>query len=534
MTNPEESAAATTGAAPAAAPAKKEKKAPPPGLVIPPKKPKLTKAERRALQEQQRAAKAAGAGNKNEKKSASTTTEKSNAAAAAASSSHTSGGGQQKQLQQQSNKQSAAATLEASAETTPTPSASRLSMVSHLTPFRSVEDIFDQGATLRTKKHLGTTSPPSTMDVSTSGLHPAVVQLGYRYASGEIRGGNARCRAMLACWQQVFQDFQPPDEAQDLRPVVDALLKTSFQFWTETCRPHSVSMGNACTMLKTATASLDRTTTWTDMQTVLLETMQAYTRERIDFAGRAIADLACTKLLPDSSHSSTGNNNKKTRTALTGRKNNPHSPTTILVYGYSEVVSLVLRQAAAQHKDFAVICVDSRPLLEGRRMLQELRDAGVKDCTYILLNALTYVLPNVTTVLVGASALMSDGAVWNRVGTANVALLASTHNIPVLVCAESYKISNRVQLESLTHNELGAPPANPQEDEGNNVGDDDTAAAAADDDDNEKALPNLTRLNLLYDLTPASFVSGIVTELGIVPPTSVAVLLRELNSQQQV
>ena len=109
---------------------------------------------------------------------------------------------------------------------------------------------------------------------------------------------------------------------------------------------------------------------------------------------------------------------------------------------------------------------------------------------------------------------MSDGSIWNRVGTANVALLAQAHNIPVLVCAESYKISNRVQLEALTHNEMGAPPANPQEDK---VGD----------------KKNLSPINLLYDLTPAKFVSGIVTELGIVPPTSVAVLLRELNSQHQ-
>jgi hypothetical protein len=65
--------------------------------------------------------------------------------------------------------------------------------------------------------------------------------------------------------------------------------------------------------------------------------------------------------------------------------------------------------------------------------------------------------------------------------------------IPVLVCAETYKIANRVQLEALvTHNELGAPLANPQED-------------GREDD---KIKKNLTPITLLYDLTPASFVSG--------------------------
>jgi translation initiation factor eIF-2B subunit delta len=494
----------------------KEKKAPPPGLVIPPKKPKLSKAERRALQEQQRAAKAnkqqqpgssgnrkdveAGKdGTENSKRSDSTTT-KTNDKMAVGGTSNT-----------------ARQAVTSSASTRVDDQKKRLAMVSHLTPFTPVEDIFVPGATLKAHEKK-TTSAVTSTTATLGGLHPTVVQLGYRYAAGEIRGGNARCRAMLATWQQVLRDFEPPSTPQDLRPVVDGLFRASFQFWTETCRPHSVSMGNAYSMLKTATAALDRQTTWEDMRDVLIETMQAYTHERIDIAGQAIAELACRKLLPDNSQTTRGSTSGTTRRP----RAKVNDTTTILVYGYSEVVSLVLRKAAAAaatapDHHFSVICVDSRPLLEGRRMLDELRAAGVKDCTYVLLNALTYVLPHVNTVLLGAAALMSDGAVWNRVGTANVALLANAQRIPVLVCAETYKIANRVQLEALTHNELGEPPANPQED-------------GTEDD---KIKKNLAPINLLYDLTPASFVSGIVTELGIVPPTSVAVLLRELNSNQQ-
>jgi translation initiation factor eIF-2B subunit delta len=38
-------------------------------------------------------------------------------------------------------------------------------------------------------------------------------------------------------------------------------------------------------------------------------------------------------------------------------------------------------------------------------------------------------------------------------------------------------------------------------------------------------------INLMYDVTPPDFVIGIITEAGIIPPTSVAVLLREMNPQ---
>ena len=42
-------------------------------------------------------------------------------------------------------------------------------------------------------------------------------------------------------------------------------------------------------------------------------------------------------------------------------------------------------------KTFRVIVVDSRPLLEGRDLLEKLLDAGI-DCTYIFLNSLSYVM----------------------------------------------------------------------------------------------------------------------------------------------
>jgi translation initiation factor 2B subunit (eIF-2B alpha/beta/delta family) len=36
-------------------------------------------------------------------------------------------------------------------------------------------------------------------------------------------------------------------------------------------------------------------------------------------------------------------------------------------------------------------------------------------------------------------------------------LLAKDNRIPVLVCCETYKLSNKVRLESITQNELGNP-----------------------------------------------------------------------------
>mmetsp|Transcript_36163 Transcript_36163/g.73462 ORF Transcript_36163/g.73462 Transcript_36163/m.73462 type:complete len:401 (+) Transcript_36163:129-1331(+) len=355
---------------------------------------------------------------------------------------------------------------------------------------------------------------------SVQNFHPAVLSLGMQYASGTIRGGNARAKAMLRTFQQVIRDYEPPapsspsssrggGKEDDVRHDLDhRIIKPAFQYWTTKCRPHSVSMGNAFTFLKLAVASLDRDMSVEEVKEILVDTIDAYIHERIDIADEAICKHGSSKIVDGD---------------------------VILTYGCSSVVEVLLMDAAREKgaDTFRIIVVDSRPLLEGRALVARLADAGI-ECTYILLNALSYVMMReVTKVFLGAAALMSDGSVLSRVGTACVALMARSNNIPVLVCCETYKISNRVQLESITVNELG----NPDDVISASCAMNGAASTAADCKQidsvlgNWRDMPNLKVLSLLYDLTPSEFVSGIVTEMGILPATSVAVLLREMNPQ---
>lgn len=60
-----------------------------------------------------------------------------------------------------------------------------------------------------------------------------------------------------------------------------------------------------------------------------------------------------------------------------------------------------------------------------------------------------------TKVLLGAHALMANGYVMSRAGTAQVALVAKSYNVPVLVCCETHKFSERVQTDAFVYNEIG-------------------------------------------------------------------------------
>ena len=192
----------------------------------------------------------------------------------------------------------------------------------------------------------------------------------------------------------------------------------------------------------------------------------------------------------------------------------------VLTHAASATVLQALLAAWAAGRRFRVVVVDSRPRLEGKATLAALLRAGV-SCTYSHAGASPYLMRGVTLVLLGAAAVLSNGCVLSRVGTAAVAMVAWAHGVPVLVCAQTCKLHERTQLDSVTFNELGDPDAL--------VGVEGRADVAFLRD--WDAAKQLRLLNLQYDATPAEFVTMIVTELGMLPPTSVPVVLREYRKE---
>ncbi|CAA6671416.1 unnamed protein product [Spirodela intermedia] len=179
----------------------------------------------------------------------------------------------------------------------------------------------------------------------------------------------------------------------------------------------------------------------------------------------------------------------------------------LLTYGCSCVVEMILLNAHELGKQFRVVIVDSRPKLEGQALLRRLVRKGI-HCTYTHINAISYIMHEVTRVFLGASSVLSNGTVYSRVGAASVAMVAHAFRVPVLICCEAYKFHERVQLDSICFNEL----------ELNHL---DHWA------DNEK----LHLLNLTYDAMPSDYVSMIITDYGMVPATSVPVIIREYRRE---
>ena len=64
-------------------------------------------------------------------------------------------------------------------------------------------------------------------------------------------------------------------------------------------------------------------------------------------------------------------------------------------------------------------------------------------------------LSTISLTLLGTHALLSNGAMYSRAGTAIVAMMSKGAGIPVICCCETYKFSDRIMLDSIVGNELG-------------------------------------------------------------------------------
>ncbi|NWI17236.1 EI2BD factor, partial [Crypturellus soui] len=416
------------------------------------------------------------------------------------------------------------------------------------------------------------------MSIPSTVIHPAVVRLGLQYSQGIINGSNARCIALLEVFKQLIRDYSTPPNEELSRDLV-ARLKPHISFLNQ-CRPLSASMGNAIKFLKKEISCLPDTLREEEAKEKLQDTIDKYLREKILLAAEVISRSVFEKI-----------------------KEND----VILVYGCSSLVNRALCDAHAQKgRTFRVVVVDSRPRLEGRDTLRRLVRQGIR-CTYVMINAISYVLPEVSRgrrardgmrggpgrsripvppsqvskVLLGAHALLANGSVMSRVGTSQIALLSRAYNVPVLVCCETYKFCERVQTDSFVSNELGTAlrrccscrtrcpdtlpgvpfPAGAGRcggglgypcllwEEGHALvpspGRRLHLPVSADDPDDLIVLregqaqlrgwaenKSLRLLNLVYDVTPPELVDMVITDLGMIPCTSVPVVLRVKNVEQ--
>jgi methylthioribose-1-phosphate isomerase len=162
-----------------------------------------------------------------------------------------------------------------------------------------------------------------------------------------------------------------------------------------------------------------------------------------------------------------------------------------------------------------VLADETRPFLQGARLTAwELVKDGI-DTTVITDNMAGSMmrLGHVDLVVVGADRIAANGDVANKVGTYGVAVLAKEHNIPFYVAAPLSTVDlatadgEKIPIEERSDREV------------THVG-------------TSRLTPEGARIrNPAFDVTPAKYVTAIVTECGIARPPYASALAELFRRQ---
>ncbi len=167
--------------------------------------------------------------------------------------------------------------------------------------------------------------------------------------------------------------------------------------------------------------------------------------------------------------------------------------------GYGTALG-VIRAAFQEGKKIQVYAGETRPFLQGARLTCWELDRENIPVTLITDNMAGFLMQKgmISVVMTGADRIAKNGDTANKIGTYTLAVLAKEHSLPFYVAAPS----NTIDFNLAEGREIPIEERDPQE--------------VREIGGRCLTLPNVKVQNPAFDITPARYISAIITEKGIV------------------
>jgi len=297
-----------------------------------------------------------------------------------------------------------------------------------------------------------------------------VTETAEKIKSMEIRGAGRIARAAVEALADYARSLDVSDPAvfrQEMKKAAGILIET---------RPTAVSLPNA---VRSVIRALDEF-------------------ESVEAAKKAVLSRA-TEFIQRSEHA-------VERIAEIGARHISDGDI-LLTHCNSEAALGCILEAHRQGKEIEVYATEVRPRGQGLITIRTLNEAGIPT-NYIVDSAVRHFINEVDMVFVGADAIAVNGAVVNKIGTAQIALAAHEARTNFIVAAETYKFAPRTILGELIEIEERDPAeVLPRE--------------------VAEELPYVRVRNPAFDVTPADYIDLIVTEQGAIPPELAFTVIRD-------
>ena len=278
----------------------------------------------------------------------------------------------------------------------------------------------------------------------------------------EVRGASLIARTAAKVLKEAADDFRGKGKEEFmeyLREVARILLET---------RPTAVSLPNAIHyIMRGAERGCKRDFSLEELRDLVRERAETFIREAIEATERA-SSLAAQHI---------GKVQK------------------IMTHCHSTAAVNTILKIAENRSRIIVYVKETRPRYQGRITMRQLSSYSNIEVRFIVDSAAAYYMKDVDVVIVGADAITPDGYLFNKVGTFMLAITADEFNVPFYTVAEHYKLAvdkkswRDIVVEMRPIEEVIEP----------------------------KELPNNVKvLNPSFDITPPSYLTGIITNKGII------------------
>ncbi|MCK4891487.1 MAG: hypothetical protein KAS78_02345, partial [Candidatus Pacebacteria bacterium] len=185
-------------------------------------------------------------------------------------------------------------------------------------------------------------------------------------------------------------------------------------------------------------------------------------------------------------------------------------PLNIFTHCYSSGVRSILEKSDNRNVDFKVFNIETRPVLQGRTMSRKLADVGI-GVTMCLDSAAPFIISkksgrelDIDLVLIGADSISLSGSAINKTGGYSMSLSAFHEKIPVYIVTSLLKTKRGfndfidIPIETRLFKEIWP-----------------------------EAPMGVSIMNLAFDIIPSEFITGFITEFGILKPEEIKDAIRK-------
>ncbi|ANQ07920.1 Uncharacterized protein PCOAH_00022100 [Plasmodium coatneyi] len=261
------------------------------------------------------------------------------------------------------------------------------------------------------------------LDLNQSEIHPNVLRTGIFFNKYLNTTHNDRNVDLLTALKCFIKDYSlPPYEPinRHMKVVIDKEINYIIM-----CKKHSISMGEVIRWFKNMITEHIGKNVLEQTKVIITNNINNYIRTKIVMPSIHISNYVAEHVITHND--------------------------ILLIYTFDYDIYLSIVKAKRSGKNFQIILVDSEPY-KNSYDIKLYTKLGI-PVTYTLIGALFYNIKNCTKVLLGIDAIIHN-SVYAYVGTSIICMMAHLSNVHVYIACETYKISNKIIIDSFSINNI--------------------------------------------------------------------------------